>query len=409
MLAFRARYVFPIDAAAARRRGGDRSRSHRRRWLGNSVAIRDLLSAARDLGDVAILPGLINPHTHLEFSDFSQPLGSPGLRFPTGFAWSSPITARDQRRATSIPSLAASPNQPVPASPPSAKSLLLRGRAPSPCRLKSRSSANSFPFAWAMTIAIRQRSTRVSIGTRFMVRQVPTGLSPHAPYTVHPELIFQAARVSASATSRSLCIWPNREKNWCYCWVDRPVCPASGRFWPMGPRGNSALRKPLDYLQILAEAHRALVIHGNYLDDEEIDFLAAHAENMSVVYCPRTHAFFQHDPYPLAKMIAAGVNVAIGTDSRASNPDLSVLAEMRFAAARHPDVSPLSLLRMITADAAAALGRDEEIGTISPGKFADLAIMTLPPRRSRPLRTASSIQRVRPWPRSSAAGRLRPA
>ena len=127
-----------------------------------------------------------------------------------------------------------------------------------------------------------------------------------------------------------------------------------------------------------AKSHRALVIHGNYLDDDEIGFLAAHAEKMSIVYCPRTHAYFQHDPYPLAKMIAAGVNVAIGTDSRASNPDLSVLADMRFAAKQHPLVPPATLLRMITANAAKALGRDDEIGTLTPGKFADLAIMKLP-------------------------------
>ena len=131
---------------------------------------------------------------------------------------------------------------------------------------------------------------------------------------------------------------------------------------------------------MLAKSHRALVIHGNYLDDDEIGFLAAHAENMSVVYCPRTHAYFQHDPYPLAKMIAAGVNVAIGTDSRASNPDLSVLADMRFAAKQHPLVPPATLLRMITVNAAKALGRDDEIGTLTPGKFADLAIMKLPRR-----------------------------
>jgi cytosine/adenosine deaminase-related metal-dependent hydrolase len=136
--------------------------------------------------------------------------------------------------------------------------------------------------------------------------------------------------------------------------------------------------RPLDYLMALAKSHRALVIHGNYLDDEEIGFLAAHAKNMSVVYCPRTHAYFKHDPYPLAKMVAAGANVAIGTDSRASNPDLSVLADMRFAAKQHPLVPPATLLRMITANAAKALGRDDEIGTITPGKLADLATMQLP-------------------------------
>ena len=140
------------------------------------------------------------------------------------------------------------------------------------------------------------------------------------------------------------------------------------------PRGS----RPLDYLRMASKAHRALIVHGNYLDDEEIAFLAKHAQTMTVVYCPRTHDYFRHDPYPLAKMVSAGVNVALGTDSRASNPDLSILAEMRFAATRHPLVSPARLLRMITADAAQAIGRDQEMGTITPGKFADLAILAVP-------------------------------
>ena len=76
---------------------------------------------------------------------------------------------------------------------------------------------------------------------------------------------------------------------------------------------------------MLATAHRALVIHGNYLAGDEIDFVAAHRERMSLVYCPRTHAYFGHEPYPLAEMLAAGVRVAVGTDSRASNPDLRLL------------------------------------------------------------------------------------
>src|SRR5262249_32039046 len=64
--------------------------------------------------------------------------------------------------------------------------------------------------------------------------------------------------------------------------------------------------------------------------------------------------------------------------SRASNPDLSVLREMQFAAARHSAVRPAELLRMITANAARALGRDDEIGTLKAGKLADLTVVTLP-------------------------------
>ncbi len=98
--------------------------------------------------------------------------------------------------------------------------------------------------------------------------------------------------------------------------------------------------RPLDYLRMLADAPRALVIHGNYLDDEELAFLGANRERMSLVYCPRTHAYFFHPPYPLGRALAAGVHVALGTDSRASNPDLSLLEEMRFVCAPILQLAP---------------------------------------------------------------------
>ena len=138
--------------------------------------------------------------------------------------------------------------------------------------------------------------------------------------------------------------------------------------------------RPIDYLRLLASAHRALVIHGNYLDDEETAFLAANAERMSVVYCPRTHDWFAHRAYPLEKMLAAGVTVALGTDGRGSSPDLSLLGEMRFAARQHPAVPLDRILQLGTVLGAKALGRERHVGTLEPGKQADLAIVALPDR-----------------------------
>nr|MBC8218455.1 amidohydrolase family protein [Planctomycetota bacterium] len=138
--------------------------------------------------------------------------------------------------------------------------------------------------------------------------------------------------------------------------------------------------RPLDYLKALAEAHRALVVHGNYLDDEEIAFLARRADRMAVVYCPRTHAYFQHREHPLPKLLASGATVALGTDGRASSPDLSVLAEMRFVARVFPSIGPETVLRLATLSGARALGLDDRLGTIEPGKRADLAVIALPDR-----------------------------
>ncbi len=187
--------------------------------------------------------------------------------------------------------------------------------------------------------------------------EVRLGVSPHAPYTVHPEFLTLCVRKAwEKKIPLAHHLAESREELMLLRAGCGPFVKLLQDFDAWDPDAIPFGSRPLDYLMSLANSHRALVIHGNYLDDDEIGFLAAHAEKMSIVYCPRTHAYFQHDPYPLAKMIAAGVNVAIGTDSRASNPDLSVLADMRFAAKQHPLVPLATLLRMITSNAAKALG-----------------------------------------------------
>ncbi len=129
----------------------------------------------------------------------------------------------------------------------------------------------------------------------------------------------------------------------------------------------------------MSKVSRSIVIHGNYLDDEEIRCLAAYRDRMSVVYCPRTHAYFRHERYPLAGMLDVGVRVALGTDSRASNPDLDLRQEMRYVIDHH-GVVPSDALKMGTLEGARALGQMNRRGTIANEKFADLAIIQLPNR-----------------------------
>ncbi len=123
------------------------------------------------------------------------------------------------------------------------------------------------------------------------------------------------------------------------------------------------------------------MIHGNYLAPDEIEFLAGHADRLAVVYCPRTHERFGHPRYPLARMLATGVRVALGTDSRASNPDLSLLEELRHVARHHPEIEPSAVLELGTICGARALGQHREIGTLIGGKLANLTVVPLPDRK----------------------------
>jgi aminodeoxyfutalosine deaminase len=380
MIALRARYVFPV-AGLPIRDGivafeGDRILAVEEQ---SSPSVRDFAEAAEDLGNVAILPGLVNSHTHLEFSDLREPLGTRGMALPD---WIRLVVQNRRncppngRRKAIIGGLSESSNSGVTALGEIASRPWGEGEYP-----RFRLEVTQF----VEQIGLLQRDRRdeakmrcgvLGIGSSDVFR---VGISPHAPYSVRPSLLKDCANFSHG---RKLPLAHHLAES-----KEESELLASGRgpfvallkdlgAWDPDaiPRGS----RPLDYLKMLAEAHRALIIHGNYLDDEEIGFVAINHDRMSVIYCPRTHDYFQHDPYPLAKMLAAGINVAIGTDSRASSPDLSPLAEMRFAAKKHPLVSPPILLKMITLNAARALGRDQEIGTIEPGKFADFAIIKLP-------------------------------
>ena len=191
------------------------------------------------------------------------------------------------------------------------------------------------------------------------------GLSPHAPYSVHPLLLTELVRLAAAANvprgdaSGRVARGTGAFGPW-----QRTVSRVARRIGRLAAedvyRGG---RRPLDYLQRLAEAPRALVIHGNYLDAEEIDFLAVRAATMSVVFCPRTHAYFAHERYPLARMLARGVNVALGTDSRASNPDLEFAG--RDAVLRSPATRMCRAGKMLEL---ATTGRAPGAGNRQPGR-----------------------------------------
>jgi cytosine/adenosine deaminase-related metal-dependent hydrolase len=130
---------------------------------------------------------------------------------------------------------------------------------------------------------------------------------------------------------------------------------------------------PDEILRLTAGAGPVVFAHGNYLPEE-----APVPANGTVVYCPRTHAAFGHEPHPLPDLLRRGVRVALGTDSLASNPDLNVLAEARFVRSRFPDLPAGLILRMATLSGAEALGFASDCGSLTTGKWADLAAVSLP-------------------------------
>lgn len=387
-------------------RAGDRLLAYRARWVipvacpplaGGCVTVRGARiervaksvpdgAAVVDLGDVALLPGLVNPHTHLEFSDLPAPLGRAGMNFA---AWIALVTASrgnaEQPRPAPAESIALGLAESRAAGVTTIGDIATAG-----WQLNARDAGATDVTAFAEVIALS--ALRFAEALDRVRRHLDDAdaqgrwrgaICPHAPYTVHPELF--AKLVDLGADRRAAVAFHLAEssdelelmRDNAGALVDYL---ASRGFWIPGaiPRGT----KPLDYLRVLARAPRSLVIHGNLLDDEEIAFVAANRDRMSVVYCPRTHAYFDHPPHPLPKLLAAGARVALGTDGRVSNPDLNLLADARFVARAFPSIAPADVLAMITLRTAEALGLAAEVGSLEPGKRADLAVLARPPGSS---------------------------
>jgi cytosine/adenosine deaminase-related metal-dependent hydrolase len=204
-------------------------------------------------------------------------------------------------------------------------------------------------------------------------------LSPHAPYTAALELIHEAVELSCcQRVPVALHLAESLEELELLATGSGPFRELLERFEVWNPAAFPGGRAPADYLQALSRAPRGLVIHGNYLDDNDWRYLADHRDTLSAVYCPRTHDYFQHPRYPLSRMLDRGARVVLGTDGRASTCNLNLFEELQFAAARHGDVAPRQLLRMVTIEAAIALGCESRVGSLAAGKRADLIAVPLP-------------------------------
>ena len=131
-------------------------------------------------------------------------------------------------------------------------------------------------------------------------------------------------------------------------------------------------------------------VHAVHLSDAEIGLLAAHG--CHVAHCPSANLKLASGIAPIAKLIQAGVNIGLGTDGAASNNRLDLFTEMRLAALLAKGTSgdaavlpAAAALKAATLDAARALNLDSQIGSIVPGKRADLVAVDLRALPSQPL------------------------
>ncbi len=370
-----AAWVAPMDRPPFRY-GADLIDGNRIADVGAAAALSDRHPDAEtdDLGDVVLVPGLVNAHTHLELSLLKQ--AEP----PTSLAdWLIRLLsrARGNPAHASRDVLAAvgegvaqclrfgvTTVGDVSAQFPFTRPLLRK----SPLRVVSygevRAMATRRPLTSPRIAAAADRSEEAG--------KLTVGLTPHAPYSVEIDGYRECVRVAtehgmplATHLAESTDEAPFLEH---HAGRFRELWERIGGWDEHVPRfagGPVRFAKAVGLLDV-----PTLLAHVNYVDDAELDLLAT--SRASVVYCPRTHAYFGHAPHRWREMLARGINVAIGTDSCASSPDLNPLDDARLLRRLAPDLDPLAIWRMATLRAARALGVDASAGTLTAGKAADI-------------------------------------
>jgi len=193
---------------------------------------------------------------------------------------------------------------------------------------------------------------------------ISTAFAPHAPYSVS-DAPLQRIRVLADELDLPVHIHLHETADE----VDQALHATGMR--PIERLAQLGLLNP-----------RLLGVHMTQLMDAEIQSWADSGAH--VLHCPESNMKLASGFCPVAKLLDAGVNVALGTDGAASNNDLDMFGEMRSAAllgkvvAGDPAVLPAeTVLRMATLNGARVLGLDDDIGSIEPGKAADLTAVRM--------------------------------
>ncbi len=216
--------------------------------------------------------------------------------------------------------------------------------------------------AWIEGFSNRARSHR----TR-------AGVSPHAPYSTPASLYELCAEIANRIpVAYSTHIAETLAEG-------RFLASGDGEFKDLldalgarSPFSTPPGMRPLEYLSSHGRVPPgALLAHVNYCDPS--DFEGLRTSGAIVVYCPRSHNFFGHRWHPVREMLDAGVCVALGTDSIASNSSLSMFEEMAFLRAARPDLSPAETFSMATRAAANLL--DGGSGRLDEGESADLVVV----------------------------------
>ncbi len=336
-----------------------------------------------DLGEAALLPGLVNAHCHLDYTDMVGQI-SPQRSFS---AWIKCILglklqwdlARYEQSWVRGADLLVRTGTTTVGDIEAVPSLLPAVWRTTPLRVISFLEMTGLRGLRTPTAILREtmgRAASLPHGDQYRA-----ALSPHAPYSTTGELLRLSAAAAIENDRRlSIHVAESDEEFEMFTKAAGPMFEWLQR--NERDMSDCGLGSPVQHLERNGSLVAGLVAaHVNYLAEGDADLLAR--RGASVVHCPRSHAYFGHRPFPHNQLSAAGVNLCLGTDSLATvietpgtRTRLSMFAEMRAFATAAPSLSPRTVLEMATTNAARALGWQGAVGEIRAGAWADL--VTLP-------------------------------
>lgn len=387
-----ARWVMPVTSPPIRN-GAVAVEANRLLAVGGREDLRRQFPAAplTDLGEAAILPGLINVHSHLELTALRGRLEEPGFQrwivqlitlkaerlTPEDLLHSARLGCLEAIRA-GITTLADTAD-----AAGTLEALIeagLRGVVYQECFGPSPEQApSSLALLRAKLDAHRERLSR---GAGDASSRLRVGISPHAPYSVSGRLYEMATRL---AIDEGLDVAIHAAES-----ADEKLLLLEGggafaesfrrRGIPFDPPRCSTVQ----YFHRLGVLETApLLIHGVTITEEEDQaLLVSHGARLA--HCPKSNAKFGHGIAPLRPWRDRGIPVGLGTDSVASNNSCDLIEEARFCALLHRAVrrqsdwpAPEEMLRLMTIEGARVLRLENEIGSLAAGKRADLAAIDL--------------------------------
>ncbi len=333
----------------------------------------------RDLGEVVLLPGLINAHCHLDYTRLRGEVAWHGVfiqwalelvalkKVKTEADWLSGIQwGIDQllrTGTTTVVNIASFPS------------------------LIDQTDARGLRIIWCLELIdlnrdqtdeeiVKQAEEFIDARPALLGRY---GFSPHAPYTASGGLYSLAAKAAhARGVSLTTHVAESEEEDNMF---RRGTGPMYDYFRRAGREMSDCRR--VGVVQLLHEwgvlGPSCLAAHANCLTPLDVQLLQQTGTH--VVHCPRTHRFFARPVAPLQPLWAAGVNVCLGTDSLASaavKAELSLPAEMQTLAHNLPDLSAERIVEMVTINAARALNQSGKLGQLLPGATADVVAFPLP-------------------------------